>query len=548
MQSLRLWSGLVLMVYAASHLANHAVGLWSLADAEAARAYFTGVWRSLPGTVVLAGSAVLHVALALAKLCAGRTWRLPWWQWAQVGFGLLIPLLLAEHLMGTRIAHELYGYNDTYAFVTAVNWPSNTLHMMALIAVVWIHGCIGIHYWARLYPGYRPLRPWLLGLAVALPLLGFAGFAGMGKEIQGLMAADPGWFPDLLRRIDFPGKPAVRFVESAVNAAVLATLAAIAVLALIRLARAWRARWGDIELSYPQGRKLTVPAGTTVLEASRRYGIPHAAVCGGRGRCSTCRVRVGAGRDSLPPPSEAERRVLQRVSAPPGVRLACQIAVTAPLEVAPLLPAVGTTGAEGGGPSRDGTERELVVLFSDIRSFTHLAEHRLPYDVVFLLNQYFRAMSEQVEACGGHVDKFVGDGMMALFGLETDRATACRQALAAISAMSRQLAVLNADLASELPEPLRIGIGVHVGPVIVGRIGYGRAAQLTAIGDTVNVASRLEPLTKSFDAEAVVSLAVAETAGLDPARYSAAELPLRGRSRGLAAVVIHRGADLPLGR
>ena len=232
-------------------------------------------------------------------------------------------------------------------------------------------------------------------------------------------------------------------------------------------------------------------------------------------------------------------------AAPPGVRLACQIAVTAPLEVTPLLPTVsGPTHATTDSANRHGTERELVVLFSDIRSFTWLAEHRLPYDVVFLLNQYFRAMGEQVEANGGRVDKFVGDGMMALFGLETDRKTASRQAMAAIKAMSRELEVLNVDLASELQEPLRIGIGVHVGPVIVGQIGHGTAAHLTAIGDTVNVASRLEPLSKDFEAEAVVSLDVAEAAGLDPSRYRAAELPLRGRTRPLDALVIERGVDL----
>lgn len=533
------------MAYAASHLGNHAVGLWSLADAEAVRLYFTGFWRSWPGTVLLAGSALVHVALALAKLFAGKTWRLAWWQWLQIALGLLIPVLLAEHVLGTRIAHELYGYQDNYAFVVAVNWPGRVPDMIWLIGAVWLHGCIGVHYWGRLYPFYRTLRPWLLSVAIALPMLGFAGFAGMGKEIQGLRMASRDWFPDLLQEIDFPGQPAIRFVQQAANAAILTTAAVVAGLVLVRLVRTWRARRGDIVLSYPQGRRFSVPHGMTVLDASRRFGIPHASVCGGRGRCSTCRVRVGAGADRLLPPTEAEQRVLQRVSAPPGVRLACQIAVTGPLEVAPLLPAEGAPAAGvRDNVNRHGTERELAVLFSDIRSFTRLSEHRLPYDVVFLLNQYFKAMGEQVEANGGHVDKFVGDGMMALFGLETDRAEACRQALATVAAMSRELEVLNADLKSELQEPLRIGIGVHVGPVIVGQIGHGPAAHLTAIGDTVNVASRLEPLTKDFGAEAVISLAVMEAAGLDPARFRAAELPLRGRSRPLAAVAINRGVDL----
>lgn len=533
------------MAYAATHLANHAVGLWSLADAETARLYFTAVWRSWEGTALLAGAALVHVVLALAKLFAGKTLRLPWWQWAQVILGLLIPLVLAEHLLGTRIAHEVFGLDDTYAFVTLASWPGKAWDMIWLIGAVWLHGCIGVHYWGRLYPVYPHLKPWLLSGAVLLPVLAFAGFAGLGREVQALIASDPDWVPTLLREIGFPGKPGIRFVETWLDYSYWAFAAILASLLAVRLGQALRARRADVELAYPQGRKLTVPPGTTVLEASRRYGIPHAAVCGGRGRCSTCRVRLGAGSDRLPAPSEAEQRVLQRVSAPPGVRLACQIAVTGPLEVTPLLPAAtGLAATTADGANRHGRERELAVLFSDIRSFTRLSEHRLPYDVVFLLNQYFKAMGEQIEAHGGRVDKFIGDGMMALFGLETDRDTACRQALAAVQAMSRELEVLNADLANELEEPLRIGIGVHVGPVIVGQIGHGPAAHLTAIGDTVNVASRLEPLTKEFGAEAVISRAVAEAAGLDPARYRAAELPLRGRERPLAAVVIARGVDL----
>ncbi len=133
---------------------------------------------------------------------------------------------------------------------------------------------------------------------------------------------------------------------------------------------------------------------------------------------------------------------------------------------------------------------------------------------------------------------------MALFGLNTDRATACRQAVAAVKGMSEQLQVLNRDLENELREPLRIGIGLHVGPVIVGRIGHGVAANLTAIGDTVNVASRLEPLSKQFRAEAVISNEVAIAAGVDLAGYEATELPLRGRTQPLQAVVVARGSDL----
>jgi len=544
-QRLRLWSGLVLMAYATTHLANHSIGLWSLADMEAVRLYFVGFWRSWPGTIALAGSMLVHLSLVTAKLFRGKTWRLAWWQWAQIVLGFTIPWALSEHLLATRLGHEVYGYEDSYTFLIAVGWPSHIWPMVWLIGAVWLHGCVGVHFWARLYPSYRRMRPWLLAVAVLLPVLGFAGYTSAGKEIAGLRAADKFWTGDMLREAKFPGRPVISFIKDGKDAADLTLLLLVLGLVSVRGVRVLRARRGEIVLSYPLGQRLAVQQGTTVLEASRRFNIPHAAVCGGRGRCSTCRIRVGAGAEHLPEPSEAELRVLRRVSALPGVRLACQVHVTRPLEVTPLLPPGSSPSAAGADRAEGhGAERELVVLFSDIRAFTNFSEHRLPYDVVFVLNQYFKAMSEQVEAHGGHVDKFIGDGLMALFGLDCDRDTACRQAVAAVKGMSEQLEILNRDLKNELSESLRIGIGLHVGQVIVGRIGHGSAANLTAIGDTVNVASRLEPLSKQFKAEAVISHDVAVAAGLDMAGHQTAELPLRGRSQPLLAVVVERGSEL----
>ena len=133
---------------------------------------------------------------------------------------------------------------------------------------------------------------------------------------------------------------------------------------------------------------------------------------------------------------------------------------------------------------------------------------------MFILNRYFKAMGEVIEGAGGRVDKFIGDGIMALFGLESDAAAASRAALEAARGMAQALDLLNRDLAVELEEPLRMGIGLHLGPVILGEMGHGPAASLTAIGDTVNVASRLEALTKEFACMVVVSAQLVERAGV----------------------------------
>jgi adenylate cyclase len=268
----------------------------------------------------------------------------------------------------------------------------------------------------------------------------------------------------------------------------------------------------------------------TLLEIGQAAGVPHAAVCGGRGRCSTCRVRILRGQEHLAEPAPGERRVLERIRADPAVRLACQVRPTGPLAVVRLVP------PRGGGahvlrpmePGR-GREAEIVILFADLRGFTRLAEGRLPYDTVYLLNRYFREMGEAIEGAGGRVDKFIGDGVMALFGLAHPPAAAAAQALAAARAMAHRLEALNAELAHDLPAPLRIGIGVHLGPVIVGEMGHGPATSLTAIGDAVNVASRLEAMTKELGVQLVVSASVTAAAGVTLEGASRHEVELRGR-------------------
>jgi adenylate cyclase len=175
-----------------------------------------------------------------------------------------------------------------------------------------------------------------------------------------------------------------------------------------------------------------------------------------------------------------------------------------------------------------------------------MAEGRLPYDVVFVLNQYFKAMGVVIEQQGGRIDKFIGDGIMALFGLERAPEDACLQALSAARAMAGALAQLNHRLRHDLREPLRIGIGLHVGPVILGHMGYGRATTLTAIGDTVNVASRLEALTKEFEVELVVSSRLAEAAGVDLGGFEERRIEIRGRRRPLRVRLVRDAGALPL--
>ncbi len=540
---LRLISGLTLFVFLATHLINHSLGLVSLSALEAGREVFLALWRNLPATLWLYGALLVHAGLAFWALYQRRRLAMPPWEWVQLIFGLAIPLLAVQHVFGTRGAHELLGTEDSYSYVLRVYWVLNPSVLLprhvALVLVAWGHGCIGLHFWLRLKPWYARWLPVTYGLAIVLPLLGLLGFMVAGLEVRRL-AEDPQWLAALQATAGLPDQAGLDRLDGIFRLFLAIYLCLFVVtLGARQLRNAWDRRKGAIHVTYPSGRRIPAIAGATILDVSRTAGVPHASVCGGRGRCSTCRVRVTAGFDSLPLPDDAEQRVLARIGAPPLVRLACQTRPTADVEVAPLLaPAADPTAARRRPGYLQGDEREIAILFADIRGFTSLSENRLPYDVVFLLNQYFRAMGEAVEEAGGRLDKFIGDGVMALFGIEKGVADGSRRALDAARRMSLRLAEMNAVLRGDLPEPLRIGIGIHSGPVIVGEMGYGPAVSLTAVGDTVNTASRLEALTKEFEVQLVVSEPVLRSAGAALADFPREEIELRGRRSTLTVVAV----------
>jgi len=291
-------------------------------------------------------------------------------------------------------------------------------------------------------------------------------------------------------------------------------------------------RGAMINLSYGNGRTIRVPKGLSVLEASLRYNIPHASVCGGRARCSTCRIRVIGDCTSLPQPSKREAFVLSRVGVEdPSIRLACQLRPTADLSFFQLfMPHTMSANAHASNPPRIGQERYLVSMFVDMRDSTRLAENRLPFDTVFIVNRFLGAVSQAVIECGGRPNQFVGDGELALFGLATGPQTACRQALKAAAMIAANVDELNQFLSQDLREPIRFGIGIHSGEVIIGDIGYRDHIVFTALGDAVNVAARLQDMTKTLACEAVLSEEVRITAGLPPDGLPRQEVAIRGRT------------------
>jgi adenylate cyclase len=474
-------------------------------------------WRSPPATVAFYGALLLHFGLALSALYERHTLRMPPLELARIALGFAIPLLLAFHMVQTRLAWELTGWDDNYRRITASMWASNfTLRQLSMIAIVWLHACFGLQLAFRHRPGWRRWQLPLVIVATLLPVLAFTGYLSMAREASALP-------PDVR-----PPTTADATLQRWVEIVFYTPLALLAAVLTARWAQvAWaRASGRVVRITYPN-QTVDVPAGYSVLEASRAFGIPHMSVCGGRARCSTCRIEVLASAAPLPPANPEEAGTLARIAAPPAVRLACQLRPTGAIEVRPLAVPRGRTAAfEGWGPN---AEREVVVLFADLRRWTGLSEQHLPFDLVYVLDQYFEAVGDAVREAGGIPNQFIGDSVMALFGLETDTVTAARQALAAAEAIERRMAAVNDSLAAEFRRPLDFGIGIHAGTAAVGTVGYRETRTLSAVGDAVNTASRLQELTKLLKVRIVVSEEVLRRAGRTPGEWQRHDLEIRGR-------------------
>jgi len=487
---------------------------------QAASTVLLGPWQTNIGLTVLYSSFLVHGLLGLYAFHRRRHLRLPASEAWQLALGLTIPLLLITHAAGIRLGEFQYARELGYGPVLYKFWvvsPDFALpRQLLLLLVVWTHGCIGLRAWLRSKRWYRHATGPLAALATIVPVLAVLGVINAGLNLREAVQRDPATAAVFAPAPDsVQARRAASAVRTADGLTVIYLALVIGTFGL-RALRARRARQRHgIRITYPGERVVSVLPGFSVLEASRRAGLPHASVCGGRGRCSTCRVRIVQGAQRLDRPGPVERRTLRRIGAPPTVRLACQLRPSADVSVEPLVPA-GPTAAAGAArfdaALAGGRELRIAAMFVDLRESTRLATGRLPFDALFLFDRYIQVVTGAIRRHAGHTTSIAGDGVMSVFGMEGSAEGAARSAFAAAFEVWNGLDNLSAELAGELEAPLRIGIGIHVGPAVVGLIRSSEPQSLQFLGDTGNIAARLEDQSKQLGCTLVASSAALDLA------------------------------------
>jgi adenylate cyclase len=348
MRSVRLVCGLILMAFVTGHLVNLMLGMHSLAAMEAWRPMLMGPWRTGPGITLLAGAALIHLALGLYAVLARRSLALSRTDVVQLCLGLATPPLLLNHAVVMHLAGEVTpNFDSTFGQMLAIYWsfsPRYAFQQLAVVMVVWIHAAVGLYSWLVLKPVWRRIGAIVLPLLFAIPILALIGFAEAGKEVLEKLN-DPVWREHIsanLRRV-----VAVTSRLDALQARILVGYAVLVLAAFgVLAARLLRDRARVVQVAYDGGLSARGKHGLSLLELSRGSDVPHAHVCSGRGRCGTCRVRIEAGAPSLSAMHESERATLERVGAGEAERLACQARVLGPgVAATRVLPAYADASA-----------------------------------------------------------------------------------------------------------------------------------------------------------------------------------------------------------
>ena len=533
-RNVALTSGLLLFACVAVELCNAAIGLVSL---EAMGSF--AAWRSAvlpPRIVALIFTTMIlaHIATTLRCTVFRSTVNMPALDAVVILSGALVPFLLLPYLVDTTAAGVLFGVSDDTLYRLAKLWPEHAFIYTALLVLLWVHGCLGIYLAMRLKPSYMRFGPVLAVTAIALPIAAIAGIIASARVVSVLMA-DEALAGQVRAATNWPSVDAenslsrVRLVLISCYGAVLVLAAAALVIRFLRIVVAPK-----IDVSYVGGPTLNVAVGPTLLEMSQIKGVAHANACGGRGRCTSCSVRIEHAAERLPSRNAFEVAMVGQQDE--TIRLACQIRPTAALTVS-LLAAPEAAMAD---PNLDvtGVDCELVVLCVAMRDHAALARQQAAYDAIFLLNEFLDAVHAAIATHDGWtLGTIIGNRLVAVFGRGTSTSAACEAAIGASADIDVALDRLNERFAAELGRPIAVAMGLALGPTYLGRVGWGSSKALTAIGPAVDMACALAQQAEHRGDQLLADEAILKQARIDTDPFELVPLTTGTGNHNAVAVV-----------
>jgi len=286
---------------------------------------------------------------------------------------------------------------------------------------------------------------------------------------------------------------------------------------------------------FKEQKEVICSENSTILEATLAAKINHTHACGGVGKCSTCRVSIMNGIENCTPRNEAEQQIAAKLNFPAEIRLACQTKINGDISIRRMvsdkldMELISEQFSENSGIAL-GRQQQLTIVFTDIVNYTSFAEKFPPYDIVHVLNRYYRIMNSIIQEHNGIISDVAGDGILAVFGTDNKSDNSVLDAILAIEGMNKKLDIFNRYLDENFNTHFEIRAGIHYGNVIVGPFDTGAMKKIAIIGDNVNYASRIESANKEFGTKLLLSEDAYQKINKIYPKYNMMETTLKGKT------------------
>ena len=292
----RMFSGLVIFLYVTVHLVNHSTGLISLEAMEGLRQRVSAFNRHIIVTVILYAALLVHALLGFQHLLTRRSFKMSAKDWMQLVTSFILPLALLPHMLASSYAPRFKDAQANYKLVLDGTLEDGGIYFMGLFVIfVWVHGIIGITSMVKFHPVYQKYKNAFLVISWLLPILAVLGAFTASKELATGIENNKISMAQVYAASNI-GKDLEAELMQTSDMLMLNYLYVLLALTLfVFVVHQLRKAFRKIKITYPNGKEVRVTKGTSILEASREHRIGHVSMCGGRGRCSTCRVRRMSG-------------------------------------------------------------------------------------------------------------------------------------------------------------------------------------------------------------------------------------------------------------